>query len=410
MNTENFNKLADLAIDFGINFKPGQKVMISSEPVHAEFVSLLAKKLYEKGAAFVHVELIFPKIAVNRSHSQKEEFLSYIPEFKKAQINQFVEEKWSLISIGGMEDPEVNKEMNQKRNAISQRANQEVSRDLMKMIGSGQISWTGLCLPTKKWAEKVTGEVGEKALEQMWKDMITIMRLDNENPIDVWKKHSSILRARCKYLDDKKIKSLHFTGPNTDLKIELSKHSCWIGGACDQVGREKGEFFPNLPSEEVFTTPDCRLTEGHVKITRPVNVLGDQVEGAWFKFSKGQVVEYGADYGKHLLDSFFEIDPRARFLGEVALVDCSSPIFKTGRIFHNILFDENAACHIALGRGIGMSFNGSEKMSKEELSTGGFNESLVHIDFMIGSENISVQGIDGNGDILKIIDQGRFVI
>lgn len=407
MNSKTLDQLADLAIHFGINFRPGQKVVLTSEPVHVDFVGRLARKLYEAGAAYVHPEIVVPQVAIQRSLHQKDEFLSYVPDYIKARINQYVEERWSFIHIGGMENPDIYKEMNQKRNSVVQKANQEANQPLTKMAGTGKCAWTILALPTMKWAEQVTGAHGEEAVSLMWKDLTSIMRLDSESPIEAWQKHSSALQTRCRILNERKFKTLHCTGPGTDLKIGLTQRSRWVGGG---VPTEDGrEFFPNLPSEEVFTTPDYRLTEGKVKVTRPVNVLGDNVEGAYFEFKDGQVINYGADYGKHLLESYFEIDPQARYLGEVALVDGSSPIFRTGRIFHNILFDENAACHIALGRGIGLAFDGSSELSDEELKKEGCNLSLVHTDFMIGSPEISVNGIDSTDQAHAIIHRGRFV-
>ncbi|MCM2321709.1 MAG: aminopeptidase [Oligoflexia bacterium] len=407
MLQQNYEKIAELAIRFGINFRPGQKVVVTAESIHAPFVALLARKLYESGAAFVHTELVIPRVVIHRSLSQREEFLPYVPDFRKAQIEQYVGERWSFIHVGGMEDPDIFKEMNQQRNSIVQKANTLVNQPLMKMTGTGKCSWTLVALPTPKWAEKVTGEKGEKALELMWKDLSAILRLEGPDPIASWKKHSEALQARCRTLNQRKLRELHFTGPGTDLRIGLCQRSKWVGGA---IAQEEGEFFPNLPSEEVFTTPDFRLTQGKVKVTRPVNVLGDNVEDAYFEFKDGQVVDFGASYGKHLLESYFSIDPRAKSLGEVALVDGSSPIFKSGRVFHNILFDENAACHIALGRAIGLAFEGSEGLSEEELVAAGANQSLLHTDFMIGSEAVSVEATDSDGRALRIIENGRFVI
>ncbi|HLE10865.1 MAG: hypothetical protein A2504_11970 [Bdellovibrionales bacterium RIFOXYD12_FULL_39_22] len=395
------NKYADLILDFGIAMRPGQKIIIQSEPIHKDFIELLAQKAYERGAQIVHVELNMPLLNVHRSNYQKDEFLPYIPSFKKAQIDEWIEDGWSLIALDGMQDPDVNKKMNQDRNAIVAKANVELRKPLSRALMSGKCYWTIAALPTPLWAEKVTKAHGTKAQTLLWKDLISILRLNKKNPIAEWKKHSETLKVRCSKLNQFKFSKLHFVGEGTDLTVGLTGRSKWLGGG-------HGEYFPNLPSEEIFTSPDFRQTEGSVKITRPVNVLGDQVIGAWFKFGQGQVIDYGAEYGKHLLDNYFKIDPQAKYLGEVALVDRSSPIFKSGRVFHNILFDENAACHIALGRGFPIAFENADNCSEVELTELGCNQSLLHTDFMVGHEKISVDGVTADGKQIPIIVRGKF--
>ncbi|OGZ79326.1 MAG: hypothetical protein A2360_01385 [Candidatus Staskawiczbacteria bacterium RIFOXYB1_FULL_32_11] len=402
------DKYADLVLDFGINLKPGQKIRINGEAIHKDFAALLAKKAYERGAQYVHTDMSIPMVGINRSHHQKDEYLNYVPGFVKAQVDQYINERWSLISLGGMEDPDINKRMNQDRNSIITKASMEVSKPLSHAAITGICPWTIVAVPTQKWAEKVTGKKGKRALELIWKDFISILRLNKKAPIESWRKHSELLKERGEKLNRMVLKSLHFTGPGTDLVIGLSAKARWHGGAMKSEGN--GDFFPNIPSEEIFTSPDFRLTEGRVSVTRPVNVLGDQVVDAWFEFKAGEVVNFGAKYGKHLIENYFKIDPKAKRLGEVALVDGSSPIFKSKRIFHNILFDENAACHIALGRGFPIALEHGATLSEIELENEGCNQSLLHTDFMIGSEKISVDGHTAEGLVRPIIRKGKFVI
>jgi len=401
-------KYADLVLDFGINLKPGQKIRINGEIVHKDFVALLAKKAYQRGAQYVHTDLSIPMLGINRSHHQKDEYLDYVPAFAKAQVEQYIQERWSLVSVGGMEDPEINKRMNQDRNSVITKAGMQISKPLSHAAITGVCPWTIVALPTQKWAEKVTGKKGKRAVDLMWKDLISILRLNKKSPIESWRKHSELLKARGEKLNGMHLQSLHFTGPGTDLWVGLSSRALWHGGAMKSEGN--GDFFPNIPSEEIFTSPDFRLTEGRVSVTRPVNVLGDQVIGAWFEFKGGEVVKYGAKYGKNLIENYFKIDPKAKRLGEVALVDGSSPIFKSKRVFHNILFDENAACHIALGRGFPIGLTGGANLSEAELENEGCNQSLLHTDFMIGSEKVSVEGLRADGSVVPIIKNGKFVI
>ncbi len=235
-----------------------------------------------------------------------------------------------------------------------------------------------------------------------------ILRLDQKSPSEAWKRQDQILKARSKTLNELKFDHVHFEGPGTDLKVFLGPQTIWDGGSHATFDRRA--YMPNIPTEEVFTAPDYRKTEGRVLVTRPVKVLENQVLDAWFEFSEGRVTDFGAKAGKEWLERYFAIEEASRYLGEVALVDVSSPIFQSGRIFESILFDENAACHIALGSGFPTAIKGGDSLSDDELKKLGCNIAIVHTDFMIGSEKTSVSGIAKNGKRVPIISKGRFVI
>jgi len=398
-----YEKYARTVLISGVAFKEGQCLQIAAEPVHAELVSTIEAEAYKMGAKYVEINLQHPRNSVNRSLHQKEEFLDYYPAYLKNRVEEFVNEKWSFISLSGMEDPYVTKKIDQKRNAISVKANRMITKPMSLAMGDGRCSWCVVAAATDGWAR----QLGLKDKVELWNILTPILRLDHESPELAWKNHSETLAKRNKILNDMNIDFLHFEGEGTDLKIYMNEHSVFKGGA--MLGDGESPEIPNLPTEEVFTTPNYRLTEGKVKVTRPVQVLGDQVENAWFVFKKGEVVEYGASYGKNLLDEYFKIDPKAKYLGEVALVDGSSPIFKSGRVFNNILLDENASCHIALGNGISFAMNITGK-TEDELDELGCNKSLLHTDFMIGSESINVTATTKNGDKRPVIRNGLFVL
>jgi len=409
MNNEMYEKFASLILKTGIALKPGQCLMISAEPIHWDFVNMLERTAYKQGARYVYCELRHARGQLNRTDFSRKEYLEYVPDWTESKVKTMVDEKWSLIRLTGEEDPDLLKDMNQKNSSIITKKILPLMKPLSTARSDGRCSWTITALPTPSWAAKVLGgEANEAKSEELWKLLIPIYRLDKPDPAEAWKKHSEALQKNCRKLNDLKLNHLHYKAPGTDLKIYLSGYSRWIGGSA--TTEDNRQFLPNIPTEEIFTTPDLRLTEGRVKTTRPVRVLERQVLGAWFEFEKGKVVRYGAYEGKDALDAYFSIDPKSRYLGEAALVDVSSPVYKSGKIFHSILFDENASSHIALGKGFPMAYSNSEGKSPEELDKLGCNNSLLHTDFMIGSEEFSVTGITEAGEKIPIINKGRFVI
>ncbi|MBT3236922.1 MAG: aminopeptidase [Bdellovibrionales bacterium] len=401
---------AELILKSGIKIREGQCIQIQAEPYHWPFVHILEKKAYELGAKYVYCKIDHPMSTVNMSRYQKAEYRGSVPSFLKPMIESLIEDEWSFLYFDGKADPELGKQINQEAMVKTQQAMMKTVKPMVAARMDGRCTWTIGALPTPKWAQMILGgRADEENLKALWKILTPILRLDRDDPAQAWQAHAKTLKARCQSLNNLSLSYLHFVGPQTDLKVHLAPRSRWTGGQIETaMGRS---FIPNVPTEEVFTSPDFRKTEGKVKVTRPVTVLGDQVVGAWFEFKQGKVIDHGADEGKELLDRFFEIDEKARFLGEVALVDASSPIFQSGLIFHSILLDENAACHIALGRAIDLAIdNHQELKTEDEKKAAGFNQSLQHIDFMIGSEEISVTGYSLDGKPKQIIESGQFTI
>ncbi len=324
-------------------------------------------------------------------------------------MDVFRDEKWSMLMIGGPEDPDVMKGADPGRMKIAGRAAAKVMEPYARYRMNGTCPWTIIAMPTPAWAARVMDmDPGDQAVDALTQELVKIMRLDADDPVEAWNKHNNDLKRRAEMLDNASLSYLHFTGPGTDLKVYLADQSMWVGG--NRPRHDGNRFMPNLPTEEIFTVPHCRKTEGVVQVTRPIRILGEIVRGAEFTFSQGRLTEFSADEGKDRLENFVDFDEGARSLGEVALVDVSSPIYQSGRLFDSILYDENACCHIALGRSLGMAIEGSDKMDKEALLEVGANHSLVHKDFMIGSEDVSVTGYDPDGASIKIIKDGSFVL
>lgn len=274
---------------------------------------------------------------------------------------------------------------------------------------SDELQWLVAAAPSQKWAAKILDTPpSREAQTKLWQLLKSILRLDRDSPVGFWREQSARLEERAGILNELKLRELRFDGSGTDLRVGIPEGAVWTGGAARTP--EGIIFMPNIPTEEVFTAPDYRRTEGRVRATRPVTVLGDLVEGACFTFREGKVVEATADRGAETLKRFLDIDEGSRFLGEVALVDSSSPIYQSGYLFYNTLLDENAACHIALGNAYPDTIEGGLDMSPEELGAAGANRSIQHADFMIGSESVDVLGLRQDGREIEIMRNGSFVL
>ncbi len=405
---ELIRKYAEIIIETAINLQKGNPLLIRTEIVQRKFAKVLAEVAYSKGASFVSLQFSDPELSRLRIDSTLDENdLKFMPSHLENMYDCYLKDGWSSISLRGAEFPDIMEGADPERVGKVSRANSIVTRRFLKGISANRIAWNVCLHPTEAWAAKVLGN-GEDWERRIWEVLVPILRLDNDDPAGALLEHDAELKRRCKYMNRARYDKIHFKGPDTDLYVGMAPNRIFAGGSC--TTQNGVEFFPNIPTEEIFSTPDSARTEGFVKTTRPVEVLGTQVSGAWFRFSSGKVVEFGADTNMEILEQYLNFDDGARALGEVALVDANSPIFRSGKIFYNILFDENAACHIALGNGYADCIENGTRMSDDELLKTRCNSSLVHTDFMIGSEEVSVLGVREDGSEEKIIEQGIFVI
>ena len=400
---------ARMLIRSGVNVTEGQPVLIRAEAVHREFARQLAREAYRAGARAVvlrYGDQVAGRIRLDETRDP--EYLDFVPGYAQKMYDTIVEGNWASIALRGPEDPDVYEGADPQRLSRVQKATRTAARDFMSAVSSNRISWNVCLSPTEAWAAKVLGESGADWRERIWEVLIPILRLDAEDPAAAWLEHDAELKRRCGHMNRACYDGIRFRGPGTDLYVGMRPDRVFAGGRCRAADGRM--FFPNIPTEEIFSTPDAARTSGRAACTRPVEVMGTPVEGAWFVFEEGKVVDFGADRNRETLARYLETDDRAAYLGEVALVDVSSPIFRSGRVFHSILFDENAACHIALGNGYADCIEGGTEMSRDQLREVGCNVSLVHTDFMIGSEEVSVWGVDSDGGEEPVMDSGSFVI
>lgn len=406
MNGSAMRDFASLALDAGLGLSRGARLRIQGEFPHRELMYAVAEGAYEHGASLVRIEYDDVRLARIRVDRSREEYVDDISAMVERDSETYVEEGWSYLRIEGYENPAAMEGADQTRLARIQRARGRAARTLREAQMSSRLPWCVMPGPTEAWARTVLGS--EARAEDLWRVLKPILRLDRPRPADELRSHMAALEARAAAFNGLGLRRLVFRGPGTDLAIALAPESRWQGGA-DRTP-EGVVFMPNIPTEEVFATPDFRGTEGTVSLTRPVRLRGSVVSGARLVFRGGSVVDYSAERGAESLGAFLETDTAARRLGEVALVDASSPIWRSGLLFDSTLLDENASCHIALGAGYTPAFAGSDALSEAEKEEQGFNVSLVHEDLMIGSEEMDVTGFDAPGREIPLLRGGRFAI
>jgi aminopeptidase len=272
MDKKQLQNYAKVILELGVNLKPGKNLIINAEVIHWEFVNLLSDEAYKMGAQLVRVETRHPYLQKSRLLYSEEKYLEYIPSYLEKEMSSFIDENWSIVHIGGEEDPDLMKDVDPDRSAVIRKANGMARRPMISAQMSGKCPWVIAALPTPAWAAKVFAcEPSEEASSKLWDVMVPILRLDQPDPVKAWRDHSNALKARIKILDDAKIDFVHFKGLKTDLKIHLAKNAIWEGGASESYCG--GDYLPNIPTEEIFAVPDYRRVNGRVSVTRPVQVL-----------------------------------------------------------------------------------------------------------------------------------------
>ncbi len=409
-NTRKF-KYARLLLEVGVNLQSGQKLIITAEPYHWDFLNLVAEEAYKMGASYVLVEANHPKLLKARVDHGAEDDLYDVLSWIEKKHQTVIDEGWARLNLFGPTDPDLMGLLDSKRLGIIQKTQSKSAKPVSDACGTGQVTWCVAALPTLDWAAKVYDlEPSAEIERRLWLAMVKILNLDVADPSAHWREKEQVLKQRCQKLSDLNLAEVRFRGPGTELTVKCISGARWIGGGVPTAIDPEQSFIPNIPTEECFTTPDRAGTNGRMQVVRPVTVLGKSVSGAWLEFEEGKVVNYGAKSGKPVLDDYFAMCPNASYLGELALVDGSSPIFQNGHVFHCILYDENASCHVALGSGYPMPVDGALSMSDEEKIASGINVSNLHTDFMIGGPEVDVTGYDGEGKEIPLIRQGDFVI
>ena len=396
---------AKLIVRVGANVQKGQEVRVFASLDQPEFIKMLAEECYKAGASRVTVDWNYPELTKLSARYMKLRDLSETREWEKARMQDMVDHLPVRIFIES-EDPDGLRGINPKYfKAFAARI--KISKPYRDAIDNKH-QWCIAAVPGEAWAKKVHPELSKRAaVEQLWKDILYTARADGEDPIANWEEHNRDLKARSKYLNDLHLRELRYHSANgTDFKVGL------IPTAEFHAGRDKTMqgvvYDPNMPTEEVFTSPDRRTAEGIVYATKPLSYQGQLIENFSVRFEMGRAVEVKAEKGQDVLEQIISMDEGCHYLGECALVPKESPIHQSGLLFYNTLFDENAACHLALGFGFDECVKGFENMTKEELYEIGVNDAGNHTDFMIGSDDLSIDGVDEHGNVHPIFRNGTW--
>jgi aminopeptidase len=404
-----------LILNQGVSLQPGQALAIKAEIAHREFVHLLAGLAYEMGARYVDIDWLdyrLDRIRLERSHP---DHLEYTPDSVAQRGEERLQTNWATISVTGREDPDIFDGVDSTAMQRMQSALRMKQKSWYGGVMANRIAWCVCAAPTPAWAQQIFPNLPEdEAVDRLWAAILSASRADGGDPVTAWQAHLHRLQSVVEFLHRHQVQTLHFVDreaagdgqPRTELTIGLTDRPRWLS-----VGDEANTgvtFSANIPSEETFSTPHCDRTEGWVRTSMPFFTLEQKVEDAYFRFERGEVVEFHARQGQEVLEEFFKV-PGSRYLGEIALVDITSPIYQSGLIFYNTLFDENAASHIAFGKAYPRGLRGSEEMSEEELKTAGVNDSPLHQDVMFGSPTMQLTGTTAEGDEITIMQDGRFV-
>lgn len=407
MDLLKLEKYATLLVKTGINLKKGQILVVRSPIECAEFTRKIAEIAFKAGAGDVVINWSDEVFTRMRYIHGPGELFSVMPSWQKEFFLSYVRQDAAFLSISAS-DPEAMKGVDSERiQRYTRVVNAEIGEYRERLMNNKNV-WCVASVPTPAWAKKVFPDVAEnEAMEALWEAIFNAVRVNEEDPVSAWADHKKELKKNMATLNEANFKQLHFTSENgTDLTIELPEGHIWLGGS--DYTPDGHEFIANMPTEEVFTAPLRTGVNGKVVSAMPLNYNGSLIDDFELHFKDGRIVDYKAAVGQEELKSLIETDEGARYLGEVALVPYDSPISNTGILFYNTLFDENAACHLAIGKAYPVCVEGGEHLDEAGLLEKGVNDSMVHEDFMIGTKDLKIVGTKQNGEQVLVFDKGNF--
>ncbi|AZR98474.1 TPA: aminopeptidase [Streptococcus suis] len=406
---ENLAKYAKLLVSTGINVQPGHTVQLTISVEQAELARLIVKEAYAHGAKEVLVNWLDDVIARERLVNVDVELLEQVHPQRITEMNYLLERKASRLVVLS-EDPGAYDGVDPEKLSRNARALSQALNPMRQASQANKISWTLGAASGLEWAKKVFPNAAsdEEAVDLLWDQIFKTCRIYEEDPIKAWEEHEARLVAKAKVLNDEQFVKLHYTAPGTDLVLGMPKNHLWE--AAGSVNAQGEHFIANMPTEEVFTAPDYRVADGYVTSTKPLSYNGNIIEGIKVTFKDGEIVDVTAEKGDEVMKKLVFDNAGARGLGEVALVPDKSPISQSGVTFFNTLFDENASNHLAIGQAYAFSIEGGTEMSQEELKEAGLNRSDVHVDFMIGSNKMNIDGIREDGTRVPIFRDGEWAI
>jgi aminopeptidase len=401
------DRLAQVAVNVGLGLRPGQEIVMTAPLEAVPLVRRITEHAYKAGASLVTTLLSDEVATLARFQHAPDDAFDHAPAWMFEGMAAAYRNGAARLAIGG-ENPALLAAQDPDRVSRANKARSIAYRPAMELITSFATNWSIVCYATPAWARLMFPDLPqEEAVANLWDAIFAASRVDEPDPVAAWTRHNTALHARTAFLNGKQYEALHFHGPGTDLRVGLSESHLWLGGS--EPSKNGIVCNPNIPSEEVFTTPHLARIEGHVRSTKPLSYQGTLIKDIAVRFEEGRIVHAQASAGLDVLEKVLGTDEGARRLGEVALVPNSSPISRTGLLFFNTLFDENAASHIALGQAYRTCLTGGTTAPPDELARRGANSSLIHIDWMIGSGEIDVDGVLPGGTSEPVMRKGEWV-
>ena len=406
IDSEKIDKLAQLAVYTGLGLRPGQDLILTAPVEALPLVKRIAVHAYKAGAGLVTPLFSDGELTLARYKYANNASFDKAPDWLYNGIGKAFDNNAARMAIVG-DDPMLLANQDSDKIGRANKANSIAYKPARERITRFNINWNIIAWPGAAWAKRMFPELsGIEAQSKLADAIFDASRVNTTDPVEEWKKHNEVLRKKCKWLNELDFASLHFNGPGTDLIVGLADGHEWMGGA--SIAQNGITCNPNIPSEEVFTTPHALNVNGSVCSTKPLSHQGALIDEIQVRFENGKITNAKASKGEEVLLKILDSDEGARRLGEVALVPNSSPISQSGLLFYNTLFDENAACHIALGQCYSKCFKGEENLSEKEISKRGGNSSMIHIDWMIGSRHIDIDGINSDGSRVAVFRKGEW--
>jgi aminopeptidase len=400
------NRLAEVAVKVGVRLQQGQDLLLTASTAALPLVRKVTEHAYKAGAGIVTPILSDEELTLARYRYGHDFGFDRAAGWLYEGMAKAFSENTARLAIVG-ENPMLLSGEDPAKVARASKANSKAYLPALEKIVNFDTNWNLIAFPSASWARQVFPDDAEDvAVSKLAEAIFAASRVDGENPIAAWEKHNRVLQQRTEWLTGQRFSALHYSAPGTDLTIGLADGHEWVGGA--STTRTGITCNPNIPTEEVFTTPHCRRVSGHVVSSKPLSYQGTLIDNIQVRFEEGRIVEAKASRGEEVLNKVLDTDEGARRLGEVALVPHSSPISKSGLLFLNTLFDENAASHIALGQCYSKCFVDGARLTPHQIAAQGGNQSLIHIDWMIGSDKTDIDGIDAEGRRVPVFRKGEW--
>ncbi|WP_438350832.1 aminopeptidase [Paenibacillus sp. FA6] len=397
---------ATLAVNIGVNIQPGQTLVINAMIESAELVRLITRKAYEAGAKLVKVNYSDEAVSRMRYELASDESFLEPPTWFAGEMVELAENAAAFLTVISS-SPDLLKGIDPERIANHQRTYGQAMYKYRQYQQADKMSWNGLAAPSPSWAAKVFPDAAPKdQVNMLWNAIFAAVRADQPDPIQAWHDHIDKLQAKSNELNSKKYHSLHFVAPGTDLTIELPEGHIWAqAGSLNEQGIS---FVANIPTEEVFTAPLKTGVNGKVSSTKPLSYGGNIIDRFSITFENGRIIDFSAEEGYDTLERLVNMDEGSHYLGEVALVPFHSPISQSNILYYTTLFDENASCHLAIGSSYAFNLEGGKTMTPEELASKGMNQSITHVDFMMGSAQMNIYGLTDDGKKEQIFADGNW--